>query len=214
MGDEKERQVELSPQVGQQVEDLRLDRHVQRRNRLIADDELGVESEGARDADALSLAARELVRVASRVVASEPDRLQIVLDSFVSNRTVAPPILAVGLCQKAFADDVADRHPGIERAVRILEDDLHSAAHLLERIALKREDIRAVEVDLTRGCLLEAEHRSTQRRLAAAGLPHQTKRLAAVDLQADIVHGVDGADLMTEDAAHDREVLLDVLDVE
>ena len=51
-------------QVAQQVDDLRLDRHVERRDRLVGDDELRVDGERARDADALALAARELVRVA------------------------------------------------------------------------------------------------------------------------------------------------------
>ena len=55
---------ELAPAVAQQVQDLRLDRDVERGDRLVADDELRAERERARDADALALAARELVRVA------------------------------------------------------------------------------------------------------------------------------------------------------
>ena len=49
-------------QVHQQVDDLRLDRDVERRDRLIADDQLRVERQRPGDADALALAARELVR--------------------------------------------------------------------------------------------------------------------------------------------------------
>ena len=44
--------------------DLRLDRDVEGRDRLVGDDELGREREGAGDADALALAAGELVGVA------------------------------------------------------------------------------------------------------------------------------------------------------
>ena len=48
----------------QQVQDLRLDRDVERRDRLVADDQARLDGERARDADALALPAGELVRVA------------------------------------------------------------------------------------------------------------------------------------------------------
>jgi hypothetical protein len=70
VGDEQVGQVELAAQVEEQVEDLALDRHVERRHGLVADDELGIEGE-AGDADALALAAAELVRIAPGVVAAQ-----------------------------------------------------------------------------------------------------------------------------------------------
>ena len=50
-------------QVPHQVEDLGLDRNVERRDRLVGDDELRVERERAREADPLALPAGELVRI-------------------------------------------------------------------------------------------------------------------------------------------------------
>ena len=73
VGDEDQRQPELALQVAQQVEDLRLDRHVERGDRLVGDDQLRLERERARDADALALAAGELVRIAVVVLGVEPD---------------------------------------------------------------------------------------------------------------------------------------------
>ena len=60
-------------QVLEQVEDLRLDRDVERGDRLVADDEVRVQGERARDADALALAAGELVRIPRRRVARQAD---------------------------------------------------------------------------------------------------------------------------------------------
>ena len=77
--DEDVGQVEVTLQVAQQVEDLRLDRHVERGDRLVADDQLRRQRERARDADALALAARELVRVAVVVLRAQPDRLEQLL---------------------------------------------------------------------------------------------------------------------------------------
>ena len=62
--DEEVGQAELLLQVLQQVDDLRLDRDVERGHRLVGDDEARLHRQGARDADPLALAAAELVRVA------------------------------------------------------------------------------------------------------------------------------------------------------
>jgi hypothetical protein len=57
VGDEEERQVEALAQIAEKVEDLRLNRDVQRRNRLVGDDQLGIEAERAGDADVQRLPA-------------------------------------------------------------------------------------------------------------------------------------------------------------
>ena len=71
MADEQVGEVELVAQVHEQVEDLRLDRHVERRDGFVADQNLGLHRERAGDADALALAAGELMRIAA---ASATDR--------------------------------------------------------------------------------------------------------------------------------------------
>ena len=64
VGDEQVRQPEPALEPLEQVDDLRLDRDVEGADRLVGDDEVRVEGERPGDADALPLAARELVRVA------------------------------------------------------------------------------------------------------------------------------------------------------
>ena len=71
-------------QVAQQVEDLRADRDVERGDRLVADDELRLDRQRARDRDALALAAGKLVRVAAREARLEPDQPQQVGDAFAA----------------------------------------------------------------------------------------------------------------------------------
>ena len=60
--DEHVREAELVLQVLEQVDDAGLDRHVERGHRLVEHDAARVERERAGDADALALAAGELVR--------------------------------------------------------------------------------------------------------------------------------------------------------
>ena len=64
VGDEQEGEAEAALQILQEVDDLGLDRDVQRRDRLVAHDQVGLDGEGAGDADALALAAGELMRIA------------------------------------------------------------------------------------------------------------------------------------------------------
>ena len=74
-----------------------LDGHVERRDGLVADDELRLERQGAGDADALALAAAELVGVAPRIVAPQADGLQVLADALVADLALAPAVLRVGL---------------------------------------------------------------------------------------------------------------------
>ena len=57
----------------QQVDDLGADRDVERRDRLVADHQLGLQDQGAGDADALALAAGEFVRIAVGLVGPQAD---------------------------------------------------------------------------------------------------------------------------------------------
>src|SRR4249919_280351 len=62
-------------EVVEQIDDLRLNRYVERRDGLVRDDQPRVQSERARDADSLPLPARELVRIAIEVIGGETDHL-------------------------------------------------------------------------------------------------------------------------------------------
>ena len=126
VGDEQVRQAELLLELDEQVQHLRLDRDVERGDRLVRDDELRLQHERARDADALPLAAAELVRVAVQRVGAEADALEHVDDA----------VGALGarraVDREALADELADPHARVERADRVLEDDLHVAALRLQ----------------------------------------------------------------------------------
>ena len=76
MRDEEEGDAQLLLQVVEKVDDTRLDRHVERRDRLVQHEQLGLEHERPGDADTLALATGELVRVAVGVVRLEPDQLE------------------------------------------------------------------------------------------------------------------------------------------
>ena len=71
--DEEVGELELLLQLLEEIDDLCLDRHVERRDRLVRDDEIRIQRECAGEADALPLAAGELVRVARACVLRKAD---------------------------------------------------------------------------------------------------------------------------------------------
>ena len=84
-----------------------------------------------------------------------------------------------------------DRHPRVERAVGILEDDLHLAAHL-PQVAARRATRRRRRRSITWPAVGfdQPQDRPAGGRLAAARFADEAERLAAVDVEADAVDGV------------------------
>src|SRR3546814_6606167 len=110
--------------LAEQVDDLRLHRHVERRRRLVEHYEAWLQHHGAGDGDALALAAGELVGVAVAAVGIEADFLQRGDD----HRLALVPGAAQVMDLQALGNDLADREARAERAIGILEDDPHGAA--------------------------------------------------------------------------------------
>ena len=179
-------------------------------DRLVADDQIGLGGERAGDADALALAPGEFVRASVHRVARQPDDLH----QFGNARIALGSVLGEAEIVDRLGQDVADPHPRVEAGERILEHHLHAAAHLAQPMRAEIVDAQAVEHDLAGGDVEQPEDGAADGRLAAAGLADQRQRLAARDLEryaVDRMHLAFGA---AEQAARDREVLLEVVDLE
>ena len=184
--DEQHGQPELVAQVLQQVQDLRLDRNVERRHRLIQHQEARPHGECPREADPLALPAAEGAGAARGVLGGEPDDAQqpshLGLDLIVG----ADGVEAQDLGQRA-----ADGEAWIERGIRILEDHLHVPAKRLQLARAERSEVLAHEPDAPAGRSIQPQQRASERRLAAAALADQTERLVPPDGEADTVHCAD-----------------------
>src|SRR5579884_1161654 len=130
VGDEQVRQLQLVLELFQQVDDLGLDRDVQGRDRLVGHDKGGVDRQGAGDANALALTARELVRVAVGEIGVKAAQAQQLLHARVLGFALGQLVDLQRL-----GHDAAHRHAWVERGVRVLEDHLHTAAHAAQALA-------------------------------------------------------------------------------
>ncbi len=103
---------------------------------------------------------------------------------------------------------------GIERGLRILEDDLDPASVAEQLLALQPADVPAVHQYLAACRPVKEEYRAARGGLAAARLAYDAKRLAAHQVETDAVDGLDPSDCVREDALLYREPDLEVPDAQ
>ncbi len=196
--DQQQREPEIAPQLLEQLQDLPLRHHVERRRGLVADDQLGPAGQRERDHHALPHAAGELVRVLLAPRRRDADALEQLGDARVG--------IAAGSVQDDRLGDLpVDPHDRVERVHRALEDHRRGLpAHVApaRRRATVQQHHAALGVDrhLAADAAQPAREQTEQRErrggLAAAGLAGQTERLAAAQLEADAVDDRDDAALL------------------
>ena len=208
--DEDVGEAEVALEVLEQVEDLRLHRHVERRDRLVADDQLRVDRERAGDADPLPLAAGELVREAVVVLGVEADDLEQLLDAALDLGVGADPCTSSGspMMKPTRLRGFSEAY-GSWKIIIISRRTGRISAR--ESLVMSRPS-----KTIAAACRLEQLHDAAgERRLAAARLADDAERLARLESEADAVDRLHRGDLLLEDdPARDREVLLDVVDDE
>ena len=153
-------------QVLEQVDDLGLDADVEGADRLVADDEAGLDREGPGDADPLTLPTAEFMGVAVGVLGIQSHTAQQLPDPFGPRFRGGGQAMDV----ERFTQDVRDRAPGIQGGERVLEDHLEMPSPLPQRTAFHPGDVLAIEPDHASGGREEPDQGPSEGRLAAAAL--------------------------------------------
>ncbi|OIQ72302.1 hypothetical protein GALL_460750 [mine drainage metagenome] len=130
MGDEQQAHPLVALQVGQQVKDLRLNRHVQRRGRLIRDQQMRPVRQRHRDHHALPLPARKLVRIGTQPLFGIADTYLLQqLHHPRPRRSAGQPLVQ----RQAFDDLPFQRVQRVQTGHRLLKDKADVvAAHLVQ----------------------------------------------------------------------------------
>src|SRR5690606_17601667 len=102
----------------EQIEDLTLDRDIERRERFVGDDQRGSAHQGSGDRYSLALSARELVGIAARAFRVQADLGESDLGPL---EAFLPADI---LNAQGFRYDIANHHARIERRKGVLEDEL------------------------------------------------------------------------------------------
>ena len=117
--DKEDSQAKASTKIVKKVNNLRLDRNVERGYGLVGYDHLRLHNNSSRDSYTLSLSTGELVRISVSVLAHETNHLKYLVYLFVDVILIGNSVDNQTLC-----DDITYCHTGIKRGDGILEDHL------------------------------------------------------------------------------------------
>lgn len=199
--DHDDRRVELGLEVGQQVQDLRLHRDVQRRRRLVGDQQVRVVDQRHRDHRPLAHAAGELVRVLVEAARGLRDADPA---EHVDRPLPGLPLAGARVVHPVrLGDLLPHRVVRVQRGERILEDHRHVPAAQPAYLLLRQTDqLAAAHEDLAGdgGALGVVQAQDGQRghALARAGLADDAERPPALHRERHAVHRADHAVLGVE----------------
>ena len=197
MGDKNQRQAHFFLDLLKQVNHLRLNRHIQRTHRLVANNQLGLQNQRAGDADALALAAGKFVRVAVNLIRQQAH--------FGHNGFY--PRLDVGFFERGvmglqrLGDDVAHGHAGVERRQRVLENHLDVFALQAHGLAAQAQQFAAFKHNAAGTGFHQADDGARQGGFAAAGFAHDAQGFAGGQLERHIVYGFEGGRFLPKPSA-------------
>jgi len=210
MGDEEVGQAAFFLEVLQEVDHLRLHRDIERADRFVANDESGFHREGAGNANALALAAAELVRVPVALSRIESDISHEFADSLASFDAAAGESMDID----GFANDRFDREARVQRAGRVLEDHLAVASMAAEGRPAELEQVEAVEPNPAGGGRYETDDGAAECGFAATAFADQAQGFASGHLEVYAINGFDAFERLAEPTARDGEVDLEIADFE
>ncbi len=184
--DEQVRQLQLALQVLHQVQHLRLHRDIERRGRLVADEELGIARQRPRNRDPLSLAAGKLVRILLAICRGQPHVGQQFADALDDRPLVGEQLVR----PDRLGHDVADGPARIQARIRILEDHLHALVQRAPRRRAQDPRVLPGEANDAARRRVESDDHPRDRRFATARFADECQRLAGTNRQRDAVHRV------------------------
>src|SRR5262245_35815968 len=185
---EDQRHAGLALDVLEQVQVLRLDRHVEVGGGLVGDDQAWPAGKRDRADDALAHAAAHLVRIVAHppLGRRDPYGLQEVLHAG-SQRSPSELLME----KRGLGDLPEDREERVQRRHRVLEDHCDPPpAHAAQLALALLRQLLALEAG---GPRQEADDRQTRRCLAAPRFPDEPERLAGAEREAHTVHRLDDA---------------------
>ena len=199
MADEQIGQPPFPLQGAQKVDDLHLHRHVQRAGRLVQHHKLRAQDHRAGNRHALTLPAREFMRIAAH-----RGRVQTDLGHDVGHHLAFVAARLHAMHAQTFGDDLFHRHAGRQAAERVLKHDLQVAAQIAQVLAMLRLQVLPKEHHRP-GRRDQPQDRQRQSGLARATFPHDAQRFAGAHRQRGIIDRLHIADRAAQEAAMDRE---------
>eukprot|EP00873_Tetraselmis_striata_P030048 jgi/Tetstr1/450312/TSEL_037348.t1 len=171
-------QPEALTQIHEQIDDLRLDRDIERGDSFITHHELGIDCQSASNANALALSAGKLMRETG-LGARVQSRLSKNIVDMGIELGIWHHLMKVG----GFAHGLAHPEARIQRIQRVLEDHLHLERYMPRPLATGFGDIFAAVENASTGGVVYARDDPPQGGFSTAGFAHQTDHFTLADLE-------------------------------
>jgi hypothetical protein len=168
VGNEHDRQVQPRLEFFEKCHDLRLDRDVERADRLVAHQKFRLQRKSAGDSHTLTLSAAQLSRIAVLEGGVQADQAKQ-LETSAAPRCARPDAVDV----QRLSDDLTHAEPWIEGCVGILKHHLEASARIAQRRATQHRNLAAVEHHATRRDPFQLDEGTSGRTLPAATLADQ-----------------------------------------
>jgi len=210
VGDEGDCDSILALEIFEQVDDLGLNRNVQRRYRLVGDDELWLQGDGARDTDALALSARKFVRVSVEVFWIEADSFHQSLNFGFDSASWFD-----ALDLKWRRNNLAHGLTWVESGIWILKNNLHLGPKRAHLLGVKACDVLPLVNQLSARRVNQLQKGASCSGFTATRFTDDTDCLALGDIEADAIDRLDGSFGVIEEARFvDLEMLGQILNRE
>src|SRR5699024_358093 len=171
--------------VREQLQNLCLNRDVERRDWFVEDEHLRVGGQGACNGDALTLATAQFPRSGTGLAGAEADLVQEFANDHASPLPIGIPSQPYG-----YVEALLRRQARIQRGVRVLEDELNRGRSLSPRLPSARGDEFApVDAHRSGVLTLQADQQPRDRCLSRSRFAHHAERSTGLDLEGDIVDG-------------------------
>ena len=170
-----------------EIENLRLDRDIQRGDWFIRDDELGFRRQRPGDGNALTLATRKLVRIFPHHPCIQADGGH---QGFHAVKEGIALQLGMALAD-GFGEGRKNGHPWVERGVRVLENHLEIQSPLTDFRCRESRQVFPIQNDGAGARWDELHDRAGKSRFPTTGLAHQTEDFALFQTERHAVHRAD-----------------------
>src|SRR5215471_8662269 len=209
VADEQIAHAQLLLQVLELGDDLRTNRDVKSRDRLVEHDQPGFGGQRPGDGDALPLAAAKLMREQVGHIRWQSDELE-----YLGHPRPHRRARQVGVDLQWFGDDSANPHSRAQGTKGILKHDLHLAPVAHQPLAFECANILTVEADGARRRLLLQQDEPGGGGLPATRFADQTKRLPRSNRKGYAFDRLYPTGPAIEDrAGADKEVLSQVVEL-
>ena len=195
-------------QVFQQIENLRLHRHIEGAGRFVTHDQPGVDCQRARNRDALALPAGKLMRIFVTVVTAQAN----LIEQFNHACNALHACLANAERTHALGDDVANAHARVERRERILKHDLGGSARAAQCLAFECGQFLPFKPDGPASDANQLQQAFAHRRLATTRLADQRQRAPGCNVERHAINRFDLPHHALEQALADREMYFQIPD--